>query len=68
MKISAIITTAALGLTVLATPAIAESAVNQADKVQAGNVNNFSAQFRSGGEFFVPPHIQRELAERDSRD
>ncbi|MEO0497201.1 MAG: hypothetical protein AAF141_07485 [Pseudomonadota bacterium] len=69
MKISTIITTAALGLAVIATPAVAaENVLTPSDAIQAGSVNNFAPQFKKDGKFFVPAHIQRELAERDRRN
>ncbi|MEO0497199.1 MAG: hypothetical protein AAF141_07475 [Pseudomonadota bacterium] len=65
MKISAIITTAALGLAVFAAPAVAASAVSQADQVQNGDVNNSAIIFKRDGEFFVPSWVQQDEAERN---
>ena len=66
MKIRALLTTAALGVAFVATPAIAQSAIPQADRVQAADENNKAFIFRNGDTFFTPDTLKRELAERDN--
>ncbi|MEO0497200.1 MAG: hypothetical protein AAF141_07480 [Pseudomonadota bacterium] len=68
MKLRTILTSAALGLAFVATPAIAQTAVPQADRVSAADSNNKAIIFRDGDTFFTPDALARELADRDNQN